>query len=139
MSEDIESLREEIAALINDIHAFADRAGDEFVTMRSEVSEAAQLLRNAVNNVPRMFVVNNITERDSLENLRVGDQCQVKDASSDATVNAGSALYVWHGTGNGWAKISETESMDDSSYFSSMPDSIPAGFRNGGLITIEDS
>lgn len=54
--------------------------------------------------------VENITARDALDAEQKKKLVLVVDASDDATVNAGSAVYAW--TGTEWTKVSEFESLD---------------------------
>lgn len=56
-------------------------------------------------------IVANIAARDALTpatNIFV----LVLDASADATVTAGAALYVWDNVGEDWIKVTEYESLD---------------------------
>lgn len=55
-------------------------------------------------------VVANITARDALTGLTIGDRVEVTDASADATVNAGWAIYTH--TGAGFKKVAEEEGLD---------------------------
>jgi len=55
-------------------------------------------------------VVADIAARNALTGLSPGDQAYVTDASADATVDAGAALYVYDGAA--WNKIAEFESLD---------------------------
>lgn len=55
-------------------------------------------------------VVGTIAARDALASPNSGDLAYVTDASADATVNAGAALYAYDGAA--WQKIAEFESLD---------------------------
>ena len=55
-------------------------------------------------------MVADIAARNALTGLSPGDQAYVTDASADATVDAGAALYVYDGAA--WNKIAEFESLD---------------------------
>lgn len=55
-------------------------------------------------------VVNDIAARNALPNPYTGLSVFVKDASGDASVNAGGAYYIYDGSA--WVKTSEAESMD---------------------------
>jgi len=55
-------------------------------------------------------VVTDIAARDGLPSPNSGDLAYVTDASADATVNAGAALYAYDGAA--WQKIAEFESLD---------------------------
>ena len=130
---------DDMESLAQAVNEFAYRAGQEFVTMRSEVAAAVQLLNQAVNSVPRMYIVADISARDALSGVNEGDQCQVKDASADPTVDVGSAIYVWSGAATGWVKVSENESMDRDMTVSSMPESMPDGLTDGGRLVVDIS
>lgn len=58
------------------------------------------------------YRVADITARNALDgSMSAGDRVMVDDASADATVNTGWALYQWLSTGL-WRKIAEAESLD---------------------------
>lgn len=60
------------------------------------------------------FRVADIAARDALNStLSAGDRVMVDDATGDATVAAGWALYQWLAS-NTWRKLSEQESLDIS-------------------------
>lgn len=56
------------------------------------------------------YNVADITARNALTGLTVGDIAYVVDAAADATVDAGWAVYMWQGAA--WSKIMEQESID---------------------------
>lgn len=56
------------------------------------------------------YQVADITARNALTGLTLGDTVMVDDASDDATVDAGWALYRWMGVA--FTKIAEEESLD---------------------------
>jgi hypothetical protein len=56
------------------------------------------------------YSVANIAARNALTGVTTGDICYVVDATGDATVNSGWAVYMWQGAA--WSKISEQESID---------------------------
>jgi hypothetical protein len=56
------------------------------------------------------FEVVNITARNALTNVSVGDRVFVVDATGDATVGSGWAIYVWRGSS--WTKTAEQEGLD---------------------------
>lgn len=56
------------------------------------------------------FEVADITARNALTNLSIGDRVFVVDASADATVDAGWAIYVWRGSA--FTKVAEEEGLD---------------------------
>lgn len=58
------------------------------------------------------YRVADITARNALDaSMSAGDRVMVDDASADATVTTGWALYQWLSTGV-WRKIAEQESLD---------------------------
>jgi hypothetical protein len=60
------------------------------------------------------YRVADITARNALDNgMSAGDRVMVDDATGDATVNSGWALYQWLSSGV-WRKIAEQESVDVS-------------------------
>jgi len=56
------------------------------------------------------YDVADITARNALTNLSVGDRVFVVDASADATVDSGWAIYVWRGSA--FTKVAEEEGLD---------------------------
>ena len=58
------------------------------------------------------YEVADITARDALSGLSVGDRVFVVDASTDATVTSGWAIYVWRGSA--FTKMAEEEGLDVS-------------------------
>lgn len=58
----------------------------------------------------QLSVVENITNRNSIDQKVVGTEVFVKDATQDSTVKSGGARYLWDGSN--WIKVAETESMD---------------------------
>jgi hypothetical protein len=60
------------------------------------------------------YRVADITARNALDSgMSAGDRVMVDDATGDATVNSGWALYQWLSSGV-WRKIAEQESVDVS-------------------------
>lgn len=60
------------------------------------------------------YRVADITARNALDgSMSIGDRVMVDDASADATVSTGWALYQWLSSGV-WRKIAEEESLDIS-------------------------
>lgn len=57
------------------------------------------------------FEVANITARNALANVSIGDRVFVVDATGDATVGSGWAIYVNRG-GSTWTKMAEQEGLD---------------------------
>lgn len=56
------------------------------------------------------YDVANIAARNALTGLSVGDRVFVADATGDATVSSGWAIYIWRGSA--FTKVGEAESMD---------------------------
>lgn len=56
------------------------------------------------------YDVADITARNALSNLSTGDRVFVADASADATVTTGWAIYVWQGAA--FQKVAEEEGLD---------------------------
>ncbi len=67
------------------------------------------LISGAVS--PEIQIVADIAARDALA-LTVNSFVVVQDASADATVDAGAALYVWDNANTTYSKLSEFESLD---------------------------
>lgn len=85
------------------------------VDNNSNVQAALDAIRASISGQTVMHVVADITARDALTGLKVGDQCWVIDASADATVGSGAAKYIVQsmtGTTPNWVKTAEAESMD---------------------------
>lgn len=58
------------------------------------------------------YDVADIAARNALTGLTTGDRVFVVDASADATVTSGWAIYVWRGSG--FTKVAEEEGLDVS-------------------------
>lgn len=56
------------------------------------------------------YSVADITARNALTGMTTGDIAYVVNATGDATVTAGWAVYMWQGAA--WGKVSEQESID---------------------------
>lgn len=56
------------------------------------------------------YDVADITARNALSNLSTGDRVFVADASADATVSTGWAIYIWRGSA--FTKVAEEEGLD---------------------------
>ena len=75
-------------------------------------SEIASYIATALGTTN--YIVADITARNALDGtLSLGDVVKVNDATGDATVDAGWALYQWLGATT-WSKIAEEESLDIS-------------------------
>lgn len=124
----------------------ATNAQAEFEAVRTLIAG----LQSQFDGQTKMTVVANITARDALTGMNVGDQCWVTDASADTTVSSGAAKYIYQDSTNGWVKTAEAESMDvvvnwsdvqnkmvDVKHVSAMPDSIPSDLTDGGLLVVD--
>lgn len=78
----------------------------------SSVETKLSSLSGAVSGQTKTYVVEDISARDALTGMKVGDQAWVKDATGDDTVKTGAAKYIYEGQDAGWVKTSEAESMD---------------------------
>jgi len=83
------------------------RGGTLYKTLASDLLAYAQ-----ANLGTSQYRVADITARNALDgSMSIGDRVMVDDASADATVDAGWALYQWLSSGV-WRKIAEEESLD---------------------------
>lgn len=85
-----------------------DRSGVNYKAPLSDVLAYIQ-----ANIGTSEFRVADIAARNALTNLSLGDRVLVDDATADATVTTGWALYTWLSAGV-WRKITEQESLDVS-------------------------
>lgn len=74
-------------------------------------SEIAGMISDAVASFSNILLAADITARDALAMDHNG-LVLVLDASGDATVAAGAAMYFYDLDGEDWYKVSEFESMD---------------------------
>jgi len=75
-------------------------------------AEIQSLIASAVSGMAgAIVVVQDIEERDALT-LTASTMVLVLDATSDETVQTGSALYVWDDSTGTWYKVAEYESLD---------------------------
>jgi len=82
-----------------------ERSGTQFKMTADEIADFVGAVRD--------FTAADITARDALTNLAVGDRVFVTDASSEADVDSGWAIYRLASTGpDVFEKIQEQESMD---------------------------
>jgi hypothetical protein len=70
-----------------------------------------QYVVNATSELTEIKIVADIAARNAL-NLTANGLCLVLDATADATIAAGAALYVYDAVGLQWTKVAEYESMD---------------------------
>lgn len=82
-----------------------ERAGVLYRTLGSEVLAFVR-----ANLGTSEYSVANIAARNALTGMTTGDIAYVVDATGDATVTSGWAVYMWQGAA--WSKISEQESID---------------------------
>ena len=82
-----------------------ERSGAMYHTLASDI--LAYIQANLGNT---QYEVPNIAARNALTGLSYGDKVFVVDASADATVTSGWALYRY--ITSGWQKIAEQESLD---------------------------
>lgn len=78
----------------------------------STVEAELGALKSSVSGQTVCKVKADIAARDALTGMKEGDQCWVKDASADPTVDSGAAKYIYEGADAGWVKTGEAESMD---------------------------
>jgi hypothetical protein len=87
---------------------------DQFIIERSSVVYSvlgSDILAYIQANIGSSeYDVADITARNALTGLSTGDRVFVLDASADATVNAGWAIYVWRGSA--FTKVAEAEGLD---------------------------
>ena len=82
-----------------------ERGGSVYHTLGSDILAYIQ-----ANIGSTQFEVANIAARNALTGLTVGDRVFVIDATGDATVTAGWAIYVWRGAA--FTKVAEEEGLD---------------------------
>ena len=82
-----------------------ERAGAVYNTLASDILAYLQ-----ANIGTTEYEVADIAARNALTGLSIGDRVFVIDASADATVSSGWAIYVWRGAG--WTKVAEQEGLD---------------------------
>ena len=82
------------------------RAGTHYKTLGSDILAYVQ-----ANIGTSEYEVATIAARNALTNLSVGDRVFVSDATTDATVAAGWAIYVYRSVGV-WTKVAEQEGLD---------------------------
>jgi len=73
--------------------------------------DVENIVQTQPTNANAIKVVNNIAERDAL-NPSSALFVLVLDATSDPTVQSGSASYVYNPSTQSWVKVAEYESMD---------------------------
>lgn len=79
-----------------------------------ETNSSIGNLQNAIANKAPVLKAADITARDALTDVIDSQLCWVIDASDDATVTSGAALYLSTVSGQivTWTKMAEVESMD---------------------------
>lgn len=89
-------------ALQNTDLFIVERAGVQYKMTAEQIADFVGAVRD--------YTVADIAARNALTGLNEGDRVFVTDASADATVDAGWAVYRFNGTN--YEKIQEQESMD---------------------------
>jgi hypothetical protein len=84
-----------------------ERAGAVYSALASDLLAYMQ-----ANLGTTEYDVADIAARNALTGLTTGDRVFVVDASADATVTSGWAIYVWRGAG--FTKVAEQEGLDVS-------------------------
>lgn len=126
----------------------------EFVAVHTKINAVS----NALVNKPGSRVVANIAARDALtiagDNVATGYICYVKNATDDATVSTGAAVYIASVDGDPatitWEKFAEYESLDrvidwgeitnkekDVVHVATTPTAMPEGLADGGLCIVD--
>lgn len=82
------------------------RAGTHYKTLGSDILAYIQ-----ANIGTSEYEVANIAARNALGNLSVGDRVFVADATADATVTTGWAIYIYRAPST-WTKVAEQEGLD---------------------------
>jgi len=82
-----------------------ERGGAVYHTLASDILSYMQ-----ANLGTTEYDVANIAARNALTGLTTGDRVFVVDATGDATVGSGWAIYVWRG--GGFTKVAEQEGLD---------------------------
>ena len=83
-----------------------ERAGAVYHALASDILAYVQASIGTTE-----YEVADIAARNALTGLSTGDRVFVVDASADATVDAGWAIYVYR-AGGGWTKTAEAEGLD---------------------------
>lgn len=92
-------------ALLGSDNLAIDRAGTIYRILGSDI---LSYVESQIGT--SQYEVADITARDALSGLSVGDRVFVVDASADATVSSGWAIYVWRGSA--FTKMAEEEGLD---------------------------
>jgi len=100
----LKALAAAIAAATGARSALTTTDKTTFVAAINEIKTAVDALGTAEHTAA------DITARDALTGLVTGDRVFVTDASADATVTAGWAVYRWDGSA--FLKLAEQESLD---------------------------
>lgn len=82
----------------------------------TDMQTRIRTIERSLSGNTTVHVAENITARDSIVGMIPGDKCVVLDATSDPTVERGSAEYIWMpavgDAGPYWRKLTEEESQD---------------------------
>lgn len=87
-------------------HFLISRAGTLFKTTAADIRD---YISSQIGTSE--YEVADITARNALGDLSVGDRVFVTDASADATVDSGWAIYIYRGPST-WTKVAEEEGLD---------------------------
>jgi hypothetical protein len=82
------------------------RAGTHYKTLGTDILTFVQ-----ANIGTSEYTVADIAARNALGGMSIGDRVMVNDATGDATVGTGWAIYVWMAA-NTWRKVAEQEGLD---------------------------
>lgn len=95
-------------------HYLTDASGEPHGVGNTEFIEyiVDEKLEGSLAGFSKVEVVADIEARDELEVGESNFLVLVLDASDDATVDAGAALYVYHASEEEFVKVSEYESLD---------------------------
>jgi hypothetical protein len=74
-------------------------------------SDVAAMVQQSVSSLSSIHIAATIVARDALT-LTSNSFVLVSDATGDATVASGAALYLWNNTTSSFSKITEYESLD---------------------------
>jgi hypothetical protein len=83
-----------------------ERGGTPFRALAADIRDYIDEELGIVAEYP----VADIAERNALTGLNIGDRVFVNDATGDATVTSGWAIYVWRGSA--FSKTAEEEGLD---------------------------
>jgi hypothetical protein len=122
-------VRSAAAGLVDIYFTSNDGLDVRHVISKAEIQSLInQSVVNATGSLTDVKIVADMAARNSLS-LAANGLAMVLDATADATVNAGAALYLYNVTDFTWTKVSEYESLDVQLLWSSIqgkPTATPA-------------